>query len=81
LEEDLVRTTTGWLAVESAAIAIAGSLAAAVPVTSTAGEPPTIAWEPCPQDPAVQCGSVGIVGPRQQGSDFDDVAGLRRLDD
>jgi pimeloyl-ACP methyl ester carboxylesterase len=27
---------------------------------AASGEPPAIAWEPCPQDPAVQCGSVRV---------------------
>jgi pimeloyl-ACP methyl ester carboxylesterase len=56
--EEIMRTVLRWLA----------TIAVALPVTvvgpglpaRAAGGPPAIDWQPCPTEPAVQCGSVRV---------------------
>lgn len=55
-----MHTIAARLGAVLAAIAAVVSLAGTVPVTAAAGRPPAIPWEPCQQDPGVQCGSVGV---------------------
>jgi pimeloyl-ACP methyl ester carboxylesterase len=44
----------------TALLLVAFAMATAVQPAQAAGTPPTITWEPCAEDPTVQCGSVQV---------------------